>query len=117
MSTVVAWIEFPYRVRRRTSDDSETLTRLADRAHDLQERMAFDQAWIHTDSARLGQAYSTARNTISQHVAQAICDGWSSGPVTSPEEMVLGDWGPAPACADELVRLQQQIDSRFAWRR
>ncbi len=30
---LAAWTEYPYRIRRRTSDDAETLTRLADLGH------------------------------------------------------------------------------------
>lgn len=114
MATLAAWIEFPYRVRRRTSDDGETLTRLADRAHDLQERMAFDQAWISTESARVAAAYASARSTISGYVGPAINEAWTLGPVASPGEMVLGDWGPASTCTSELGRLQERIDSRLA---
>lgn len=32
--TLIAWAEYPYRIRRRTSDEPATLTALADRGHE-----------------------------------------------------------------------------------
>src|SRR5690349_14433320 len=44
--TLVAWAEYPYRIRRRTSDDATALSALAERGHTLQEQLAESRAWI-----------------------------------------------------------------------
>lgn len=113
VATLVAWIELPYRVRRRTSDDPTTLTALADRGHELQERMAFDQAWINTQSVDVGEAYKEARVSIGPLVGGAVRSAWDSPPVTSPSEMNLDDWGPAPSCSDHVAQLEKQINRRL----
>jgi len=38
VEAVVAWAEYPFRIRRRTSDDPATLSDLANLGHELQER-------------------------------------------------------------------------------
>ena len=38
---LVAYAEYPYRIRRRTSDDPEELGRLAKLGHDIQEALRY----------------------------------------------------------------------------
>ena len=45
VQTLVAWVEFPYRIRRRVDDEPATLSALAALGHFLQEQLAGDQAW------------------------------------------------------------------------
>lgn len=117
VETLIAWIEFPYRVRRRTSDDAATLTALAALGHDLQQRMACHQAWIATEHPALAACYSQTRAIASGAVAPAIADAWAASPVTTPADMNLGDWGPGAACDDAMTALQHQIENRFGLRR
>src|SRR4051812_7632402 len=46
VQTLVSWWEYPYRIRRRTSDTAEILSKLAEHGHDLQEGLASHRAWI-----------------------------------------------------------------------
>lgn len=115
--TLVAWVEFPYRVRRRSSDDATTIAALTDLGHDLQERMACHQAWIATEHPALAARYSETRAIITGAVGPAIAEAWGSAPVIKPAEMNLGDWGPATACAGALTSLQHEIENRFGLRR
>ena len=76
VQTLVAWTEFPYRVRRRTDDDPATLTTLANHGHDLQERLALHEAWIATEHPALAQTYAAARATLDHLVGPLIGEAW-----------------------------------------
>src|SRR5438093_3864461 len=71
VATLVAWIELAYRVRRRTDDRPETLTALANRGHELQERLACHEAWISTENSDVAAIYADARKTIGALVGAA----------------------------------------------
>ena len=115
--TMVAWIEFPYRVRRRVDDDPMTLAGLAALGHDLQERLAGDEAWVLSENPRVGKIYAEVRRAINKEVGPAISDAWRLPPVSKPSEMVLGIWGPNAASAAYIQRLEASIGQRFGWRR
>jgi hypothetical protein len=118
VATLVAWIEFPYRVRRRTANDASTLTALAGIGHDLQERLASHQAWIATESSDVAEVYTKARAAISGRVGVALNQAWATDAmVAKPEDMNLGDWGPAKACASDIADVQRSIITRFGWER
>lgn len=117
VETLVAWIEFPYRVRRRTSDDPATLAELAARGHDLQERMACHQTWIATEYPALADQYDHTRATVTSAVAPAVAEAWTLKPISAAHDMNLGDWGPAAACGDAMAALQHAIENRFGVRR
>lgn len=101
---VVAWIEYPFRVRRRTSDDPETLTTLVDQGHALQERLAFSTAWIAADDADNYEAYSRLVQNVKAEVVPLIQDAWNSAPTTQASGMNLDGWGaPHADAANKLV--------------
>ena len=117
VATLVAWIELPYRVRRRTDDSPETLTALANHGHDLQEQLACHEAWIATENSDVAANYAEARRTIGAVVGDALREAWSSPAITTPAEMNLGEWGPATACAPSVAAVQTAIATRFGWQR
>ncbi len=117
VQTLVAWIEFPYRVRRRTDDDPGTLRALADLGHDIQERLACHQAWMAAEKPAMATKYGTVRDSVNSHVGPAIAEAWNSAPVGSPAGMVLGEWGPAGLCKPLIAELQEHIEHRFGLRR
>jgi hypothetical protein len=117
ITTLVAWVEFPYRVRRRTDDASETLTTLSALGHDIQERLACHQAWIATEHPALARTYANARKVVNDAVAPAVQEAWSSPPVASASEMNLGEWGPGRETQGSIDELQRAIQDRFGVRR
>jgi hypothetical protein len=117
VTTLVAWIEYPYRVRRRTDDKPETLAALVERGHDLQERLACHHAWITTEDADTATVYQAARAAIGQLVGPAIREAWDSTPAATAADMNLGDWGPAPACATHVADVEAAVAKRFGWKR
>jgi len=116
-STLVSWVEFPYRVRRRVGDDAQTLAALTSTGHDLQEKLACHQAWIATESPRVARAYREAKGQLDAMVGPALGEAWNSAPIETAAGMNLGDWGPGRGAYLPLSHLQCEIGSRFGWRR
>lgn len=117
VTTLVAWIEYPYRVRRRTDDEPETLAALVERGHDLQERLACHHAWITTEDADTAAAYQDARAAIGQLVGPAVREAWDTAPAATAAAMNLGDWGPASACGPHVAAVEAAVAERFGWKR
>jgi hypothetical protein len=116
VSILFAWAEYPYRIRRRTSDDSGELARLANLGHDLQESLRCHQTWVITESPRVAKLYSEVVTSISARTAQAAKDAWNHPPVSAAGDMNLNGWGPVDSVAD-IGRLQDAIATRFGWGR
>ena len=95
VAALVAWHEYPYRVRRRTSDSADTLNRLVVLGHELQEALQRSLAWMAADSKSLYESFQAISREISADVGSAIKNAWESEPIAVPAEMNLGDWGPS----------------------
>jgi hypothetical protein len=117
VGTLVAWLEFPYRIRRRVDDEPATLSSLAVRGNDLQEQLASDEVWIVTESQQVAVVYREVRSAIGKAVNVAAKEAWNLPPAAKPSDMVLGPWGPNQSCKEHLERLQQSVQWRFGWRR
>ena len=117
VQTLVAWTEYPYRVRRRTDDTPATLTALANQGHDLQERLALHEAWIATEHPTLAQTYADARATLNRLVGLLISEAWDRSPITKASAMNLGGWGPSDECREAIAEVQREIQNRFGFRR
>ena len=114
VEALFAWMELPYRIRRRTGDDATTLSNLANRAHDLHEQIARHQAWIAADHQGIARAYEAARKTIRKHVGPAMKKAWTSKRVFRPAEMNLDGWLTYDSeCHEAIAKLQLAIQSRF----
>ncbi|MFJ5611061.1 hypothetical protein ACIQCJ_16935 [Streptomyces sp. NPDC093221] len=109
---LVARIEYPYRIRRRTNDSPETLAALASAGHDLQERLAQTRAWITAESRPLGELFDHCLSTINTPVATACCDAWAAPPITAAGQMNLGGFGPGSQSAT-IASMEHAISYRF----
>ena len=72
VQTLVGWVEFPYRVRRRVDDAPGTLASLANLGHDLQERLAGDRAWIESENRHVADRYRQVHAAIGKFVGSAV---------------------------------------------
>lgn len=90
---LVARIEYPYRIRRRTSDDPDVLHTLTTIGHDLQERLAESRAWIATESTVLSKVFDHCLTSIDTPFKQACSDAWNATPVTTAAGMNLNGFG------------------------
>jgi hypothetical protein len=116
VKAVVEWMEYPYRIRRRTSDDSGELRRLTEIGHGIQERLAYYRTWTLIDNAETGAVYGSVIEGIRQRLGSACRDAWTMDPISSPEGMNLQSWGPG-SMRPELELLEQAIGRRFSLRR
>jgi len=113
---LAAWTEYPYRIRRRTSDDAEVLTRLADLGHQLQIDSACHGGWIAGESQPVGDLYGRWLDHVQAAVAEPASRAWTEGPVTRAAGMVLDGFGPSSA-APAIAALEAAIAYRFGLRR
>ncbi|MFE5893227.1 hypothetical protein ACFQ6E_30390 [Streptomyces sp. NPDC056462] len=113
---LVARIEYPYRIRRRTSDDPEVLNALATMGHDLQERLAEIRAWVFTESTVLSDVFDHCLTRLDAPFKQACTDAWKATPITTAAQMNLG--GFSMGNQQHLVTtLERTLTYRFGHRR
>src|SRR5689334_11526316 len=72
--SLIARGEYPYRVRRRVSDDADVLSALVERGHDLQEQLAACRTWIASEHRVLGRLFEAALAAIDTTAGPAIKD-------------------------------------------
>jgi len=97
VAAVVAWIEYPFRVRRRTSDDPDTLAELAGLGHDVQERLAASLAWVAADDAKRYEDYSALVALAHRTMGPLVQEAWRCSPVAGADGMNLNGWGAVPS--------------------
>ncbi len=114
--SLIARAEYPYRVRRRVSDDPGVLAALVSRGHDLQEQLAACRTWVNSEHRVLGDLFENALADIDATVKQATGDAWKRAPITSAAGMNLNGWGPGDPWP-HLASLERAIAYRFGWRR
>lgn len=113
---LVAWAEYPYRIKRRASDAPEELTRLANIGHQVQESLRYRETWIASENAWLANVFTEVRGALSAQVGGACAAAWDSEPVTDPAGMNLNGWGPT-GVDDQIKRFERAVRFRFGWRR
>lgn len=90
LSEALLWIEMPYRIARRTTDDAATFDRLTSTLHHLQERHAFHRAWLQVEVPAAYVPYSELLDAIRAQCGPHLADAWNRPPVSRPSEMNLG---------------------------
>lgn len=116
---LTAWAEYPWRIRRRTSDQPEVLAALADRGHDLQETLADREAWCAAEHEVMGQLMAHLRTALSVPVRPAIEKAWAeTNLITEGADMNLSDKFIVDSRADELrACFSACVHERFGARR
>lgn len=114
--TLIARSEYPYRVRRRTSDEPEVLAALVERGHDLQEQLAACRTWVASEHQALGALFEQALSRIDAEAAPFTSEAWKSRAITTAAGMNLNGWGPGDQWP-HLHTLERAIAYRFGWRR
>jgi hypothetical protein len=114
---LISRVEFPYRIRRRTSDSPEVLADLSRIGSDIQERLAAQRTWVAGESRAMAAFLDQVCAAIDEHIRAASADAWSHPAITAPEHMILGDWGPGAAAATPLGQFRHAASFRFGLRR
>jgi hypothetical protein len=113
---LVAWAEYPYRIKRRTSDDLTALHALADRGHVHQEALRYRETWIISESKWVSEVFGAVRLKLAELLGPACNDAWASGPVVDAAGMRLRGWGPQEV-DEHIKRFERAVAFRFGWRR
>jgi hypothetical protein len=113
---LIARGEYPYRVRRRVSDDPDVLAALVSRGHQLQEELAACRTWVASEHRKVGDLFDKALADVDATVKPATADAWNQPPIKSAAAMNLNGWGPGDQW-HHLASLERAIAYRFGWRR
>ncbi|MGW6261527.1 hypothetical protein [Streptomyces sp. NPDC055085] len=113
---LVARIEYPYRIRRRISDNPDVLNALAATGHDLQERLAEIRAWISTESSVLSDVFDDCITRLDAPFKQACTDAWNAAPITAAAQMNLGGFGMGNQ-QHIVTTMERTLTYRFGHRR
>lgn len=113
---LISYREYAWKIRRRTSNDPDTLGRLADEGHALQEKLRYHESWVGSENRWVGRVYREVREDMAAEIGPACNAAWNMPPVTTAAGMCLGPWGPAGLDA-HIDRFESAKELRFGWRR
>lgn len=119
VAVLLSWCEYPYMIRRRVDDQPGTLQRLVDHGHDLQERLARSEAWVSTDSKKMGAKYTGLVSDVKAATGPLLREAWEASPITTAAGMNLNGWG-SESCAtvrQQISEFRAQTSRRFGWKR
>ena len=91
LAAIKEYEELPYRIRRRPSSDGATRAALGDMVGDVLSKLWFYQAWVHTDSAEVGAAYSALMARTQGFGGPFRAAAWSTPVITKDEDAHLRD--------------------------
>lgn len=103
VADALAWMELPYRIRRRVDDDPATIHELADAAHQLQEALFFHDAWLRFEMPEAGTGYGALVSACKSAVGEAIQEAWTSPPASQPGNMIIGNLSIDRSGADRAL--------------
>ena len=113
---LTGWTEFPYRVRRRPSDDPAITSALVERMHALQEDVVLDSAELAAECPWLAKRYEQALADIKATTLPYINEAWAAPGIGAVGGMNLNGWGPVGTNAI-VLRWRSELRWRFGWRR
>jgi hypothetical protein len=91
LADALLWLELPYRIRRRTSDDSPELARIAELVHHLQERHIYHSSWMDLEIPGAATEYRVLLSAIGDQTTLHMQDAWKAPPVRSAADMNVGE--------------------------
>jgi len=106
IAEALAWMELPYRIRRRVDDNAETLRGLADRMHQLQESLLFYRGWLEVELPEARDEFASLIAAVKTAAGEAIREAWRNPPSPRPEDMNIGELNIETSDVEEaLTRL------------
>lgn len=114
---LISRVEYPYRIRRRTSDSPDALAELSRIGSDIQERLAAQRTWVAGESRAVSKLLDGVCQSMDAQIGSAASDAWRRPAIAAPEDMVLGDWGPGAATREPLNQFRRATTFRFGYRR
>lgn len=114
-ATLAAWIELPFMIRRRTSNDKAAIDHIVTHIQGLQHQLTVDHAELRSDCRWLAKCRDEAQHAVQAAAKPYIDEAWNLPPISSTSELVIGEWGPTDArCSVEAF--VDHLRWRFGWR-
>jgi hypothetical protein len=102
VQAIVAWGEMLYRVRRREAGRERDLI---DMFHDLQDKLAYHEAWIGSESKYMSRSYKRLVSSVKSATETLITKAWADEVRPVPGNAVVGDEHPNHSTAvDAFLR-------------
>jgi len=89
--TVMDWVEMVYRVRRRSAESEGNIIQ---HAHEIQERIAYHEGWLASESVALRNSYSIFVEDVKRETAPLIAKAWQEPPRSVGKMTQEGDLHP-----------------------
>jgi hypothetical protein len=70
------WVEFPYRIARRVSDEPDVRAGLVDAMHRAQQDIYFHQGWLRTTSPEICASYDALVAAVKNQTRAHIQEAW-----------------------------------------
>ncbi len=110
-AAVMAYVEFPYVVRRRKGGEAEVAAeervRISEELREVQQQLAYYGAWIRTESPRVAAAYARLVSETRRIAGRRINEAWRLDPMTTDEGMNMPDLGLAELDASKDAYLEE----------
>lgn len=114
--TAVEWREMLHRVRRRkTNGDGDA--DLAQKFHDLHERIAFHEGWIGSESEAMRRAFRTLQTAVRDETREDIQKAWKADATKSTEALEPQPTTVNRAADDAFLKAVRRHLSWQPWRR
>lgn len=110
----LAWLELPYRIRRRVDDGPATLRAIAEHMHGLQERLLFDQYWLRIEMPRGERCYASLVEAVKRNTEEPLRLAWLADPVQEPSGMNIGPLD-IPSVEREVQQFSDEARTQLSW--
>jgi hypothetical protein len=89
LASVEAYVEMPYRIRRRPEDGSFR-NELTDQISTIQADIAWHQAWLELEAPTVAEPYRVLVRATREQAGAQMRDAWLLDPIRRDTEMNLG---------------------------
>jgi hypothetical protein len=105
LQSAVKWKEMPYRIRRRDPNDQAAATRLVEVMHELQEEIAFHDAWLSVQAPEVAIAYRSLIEKVKSETEGHLQVAWEAGE-SPPVPMNIGNLYPIEYGQDRMAYIE-----------
>ncbi len=91
LADALAWLELPYRVRRKVDDKSlSQMASLADRAHELQEAHLLHESWLRIEVPEVYEIYISLLHAVREAAREPLRVAWEHPAIKDGKDMNIG---------------------------
>lgn len=90
-AAAMQWLEFPYRIARRLSNDPAEVNPIVLAMHEAQQEIEFHSNWLRSVSDDIAEAYGCLVRAVKEGSRPYIEEAWRREPATIPDGMIIGN--------------------------